>query len=100
MALIKISKTKAYRIELIRMEKKGPVFLSIRQLYATQKDPEYKPGRNGLTLPIAEGEDGKSEAQRVIKALVKTLKNEDEVKPKLIEPREKEDKPKTKKGRK
>lgn len=90
--LVKISKTKAYRVELIQMEKKGAVFLSIRQLYATQKDPEYKPGRNGLILPIAEGEDGKSEAQRVIKALVKTLKNEDGKKPKLIEPREKEEK--------
>lgn len=78
--LIKISTTKAYRIELIRMEKKGPVFLSIRQMYQTKKDPEWKPGRGGLTLPVPEGE-----ARRVIKGLIKTLKNEDQKKPKLIE---------------
>lgn len=82
---LKISDTKAYNIELIRMEKKGPVYLSIRQLYKTKKDPEWKPGRNGLTLPIAEGEDGKSEARRVLKAMVKVLKNEGDEKPKLIE---------------
>jgi hypothetical protein len=85
MALIKVSDSKAYRIELIRMEKKGPVFLSIRQLYKTKKNPEWMPGRNGLTLPVAEGEDGKSEARRVIKGLVKALKNEEGLKPKLIQ---------------
>jgi hypothetical protein len=78
--LIKISETKAYRIELIRMEKKGPVFLSIRQLYKTKKDADWRPGRNGLNLPVPDGE-----AKRVIKGLIKTLKNEDQKKPKLIE---------------
>lgn len=82
--LVKISDSKAYRIELIRLEKKGPVFLSVRQLYQTKKDKEWKPGRNGLVLPVAEDENGKSEARRVLKALVKTLKNEDQEKPKLI----------------
>ena len=85
--LVKISDTKAYRVELVRMEKKGPIFLSIRQLYQTKKNPGWKPGRNGLMLPIAEV-DGKSEARRVIKALVKTLKNEDEVKPKVLPKRD------------
>lgn len=89
MALIKVSDSKAYRIELIRLEKKGPVYLSIRQLYKTKKNPEWMPGRNGLTLPIAEGEDGKSEARRVLKAMVKVLKNEAGEKPKLIERKEK-----------
>lgn len=85
MARIKVSDSKAFNIELIRMEKKGPVYLSIRQLYKTKKDPEWKPGRNGLTLPIAEGEDGRSEARRVLKAMAKVLKNEGGEKPKLIE---------------
>lgn len=86
---IKISDTKAFNIELIRMEKKGqkkgPVFLSIRQMYKTKKDPEWKPGRQGMTLPIEDGE-----ARRVLKAMVKVLKNEDGVKPKLIERKEKD----------
>lgn len=98
--LVKISKTKAFNIELVQMEKKGAVFLSLRQMYATQKDPEYKPGRNGMMLPIEEDEMGKSEASRVIKALIKTLKNEDEKKPKLLEPREKaESKAKSRKSK-
>lgn len=84
MTRVKVSEHKAYNIELIRMEKKGPVFLSIRQMYCTKKDPNWKPGRNGLMLPIAEDKDGKSEARRILKAMVKTLKNEDQVKPRLI----------------
>lgn len=99
MPLIKISPTKAYQIEQVQMEKKGPVYLSIRQMYATQKDPTYKPGRNGMMLPIEEDENGKSEASRIIKALVKTLKNEDGKKPKLLEPREPKE-PKEKKSKK
>ena len=81
--LLKISPTKAFRIELIRLQKGGPVYLSVRQLFATKKDPEYKPGRNGMTIPIEDGE-----ARRVIKGLIKTLKNEDNKKPKLIERKE------------
>jgi hypothetical protein len=84
MPRIKISESKAYNVELIRMEKKGPVFLSVRQLYRTKKDPNWKPGRNGLMLPIAEDEDGKSEARRLLKAMVRTLKNEAGDKPRLI----------------
>lgn len=82
---IKISDTKAFNIELIRMEKKGPVFLSIRQMYKTKRDPEWKPGRAGMTLPIEEGE-----ARRVLKAMVKVLKNKEGEKPKLIERKEKD----------
>jgi hypothetical protein len=89
MARIKISKTKAFDIELIQFEKKGPVFLNVRQMYATQKDPEFKPGRAGMALPIAEGEDGRSEARRVLKAMIKVLKNEDEAKPRLLPKKEK-----------
>lgn len=83
--LIKVSPTKAFNIELIRLEKNGPVYLSIRQMYATQKDPTYKPGRNGMTIPVEDGE-----ARRVIKGLIKVLKNEDDKKPKLVERKEKD----------
>lgn len=78
--LIKVSPTKAYRLELVKFKKDGPTFLSVRQLYATTKDPEYKPSKNGMTIPIEDGE-----ARRVIKGLIKVLKNEDEKKPKLLE---------------
>ncbi len=83
MTMIKISKTKAFKVEKIQMnDRKGPVLLSIRQMYSTQKDPEFKHGRQGITLAVEEDENGKSEARRVIKALIKALKDED--KPKLI----------------
>lgn len=99
--LVKISKTKAYKVEQVQLEKGGTVFLSVRQMYATQKDPEYKPGRNGLMLPLAEEEDteGRSEATRVLKALKKVLANEEGKKPKLLEAREPKE-PKEKKAKK
>jgi len=87
--LIKFSKTKAIQVELIQMEKKGPVLLSLRQMYATAKDPEFKVGRQGITFQTEEGEDGRSEASRVLKAMAKVLKNEDQKKPKLIPKKEK-----------
>jgi hypothetical protein len=59
-------------------------------MYQTKKDQTWKPGRNGMMLPIAKGDDGKSEARRVIKALIKTLKNEAGDKPKLIPKKEKD----------
>lgn len=84
---IKISDTKMFEVELIKLEKKGPILLNVRQFYATKKDPTFKPGRQGLSLPI----DGdKSEARRVLKAMIKVLKNEDEVKPRLIAKKEKD----------
>ncbi len=90
MAKIKISDTKQYEVELIKLEKKGPTLLNVRQFYATKKDPTFKPGRQGLTLNTTEDEDGRSEARRVLKAMLKALKNEDQKKPRLIEKKEKD----------
>ena len=89
MARIKISKHKAFDIELIKFDKKGPTFVNIRQMYSTQKDPEFKPGRQGMTFSLEEIE-GKTEARRVVKALIKVIKNEDNKKPRLLEKRSKE----------
>ena len=47
--LIKISPTKAYRVEGIKI--KGQDYISIRQMYATAKDPKYKPAKQGITVP-------------------------------------------------
>jgi hypothetical protein len=52
--LIKISKTKAYRMEGVEI--KGERYVSIRQMYATQKDPTYNPSRNGINIPIDNAE--------------------------------------------
>jgi hypothetical protein len=90
MAKVKISDTKLYEIELIKLEKKGPTLLNVRQFYATKKDSTFRPGRQGLTLSTEEDADGRSEARRVLKAMLKALKNEDGKKPRLIEKKEKE----------
>ena len=90
MARIKISKTKAFDVELIRFEKKGPTFVNIRQMYATIKDPEFKPGRQGMTLSLEENDDGKTEAGRLLRLIAKVVKNEDSKKPRLLEKRGKE----------
>ena len=58
--LIKVSATKAYRIEAVQVgEVQG---INIRQMYATAKDPKYKPARQGVFLPIEE-----SVAERVLR---------------------------------
>lgn len=59
--LIKVSPTKAFRIEAVQVgEVQG---ISIRQMYATQKDPKYKPARQGMFLPVEDGV-----AERVLRA--------------------------------
>jgi hypothetical protein len=52
--LIRVSDTKAYRTEGVEI--KGDRFVSIRQLYATKKDPSWKPSRNGVNIPIEQAE--------------------------------------------
>lgn len=68
--LIKISATKAFRIEAVQVgEHQG---ISIRQMYATQKDPKYKPARQGIFLPIDD-----AAAERVLRAAGKMAVNPD-----------------------
>jgi hypothetical protein len=74
--IIKVSESKAYRIQLIRMhsakgDPKNPVLLSIRQLYKTKKSPEWKPAYQGITFPM-------DIAARVIKGLIKVFKDKDQ----------------------
>lgn len=47
---IVVSPTKAFRIEAVQI---GDVQgISIRQMYATKKDPVYKPAKQGVFLPL------------------------------------------------
>lgn len=48
--LIKVSDTKAFRVEGIKIG--GKKMVSIRQMYATKKDPKFKPARQGVTLAL------------------------------------------------
>lgn len=88
--LIKISDTKAYRVSVIQMgknekgESKKPRLLSIRQMYATQKDPTWKPAYQGITIPL-------DICARVIKAMIAVFKDPDQ-KVEVIEPKEKKKK--------
>jgi Transcriptional Coactivator p15 (PC4) len=52
--LIKVSPTKAYRMEGVEI--KGERYVSIRQMYATKNDPQYKHGKQGLNIPIENAE--------------------------------------------
>lgn len=76
---VTVSEHKAYRIEGIEID--GLQMVSIRQLYNTKKDPTWKPGRQGVTLPI-------DKAAHISK-IIKELAEGDEFK--VIEPRGKSD---------
>lgn len=71
--LIKVSETKAYRISLIRMadDKEKTTYLSIRQMYQTKKAPEWKPGYQGLTIPL-------DLCKRIIKGMIKIYQDKEQ----------------------
>jgi len=52
--LIKVSATKAYRMEGVEIKEVRSV--SIRQMYQTKKDPSWKPARSGINIPIENAE--------------------------------------------
>lgn len=66
--IVKVSETKAYKVEAIEIE--GKQMISIRQLYQTKKDPNWKVGRNGITIPYYEGGAIPLKLIRVIKKMV------------------------------
>lgn len=63
--VIKVSPTKAYRVEGI-IAANGLPMLSIRQMYATKSDPKFKPSKQGITI-------GLDEISRVVNALRATV---------------------------
>lgn len=68
--LIRVSATKAFRIEAIQV---GDVQgISVRQMYATRTDPKFKPARQGMFLPIED-----DVAVRVLRAAGKMAVSED-----------------------
>lgn len=73
--LIRVSDTKAYRVSIIQMgpnvkgEEKKPKYLSVRQMYCTQKDPgNWKPSYSGMTIPL-------DICTRIIKAMISVFKD-------------------------
>jgi hypothetical protein len=48
--LVKVGPYKAFKIEAIQIGEQQ--LLSVRQMYATKKDPTYKPAKQGITIPI------------------------------------------------
>lgn len=62
--IIKISPTKAYSVEGVVIQDQPMV--SIRQMYATKKDPKFKHGRKGITIGI-------DELPRVMRAIKATF---------------------------
>lgn len=70
--LIEVSDTKAYQIQTLLIN--NVKCISIRQMYATKKNPEFMPGRQGITIPY--DDTGKT----VVKALVRCFKEEQKFK--------------------
>ena len=64
--LIRISETKAYSVTGVLIE--GERYISIRQMYATQKDPTFKPSRKGITVPVDEFRPIVKNARRILQA--------------------------------
>lgn len=78
--VIKVSSSKGYRIEAIEI--KGQKMISIRQLYATKNDPELKPAKQGITLPLEVGELAVAE---LIAKTIKRYATSDDIKFKNID---------------
>lgn len=77
--LVKVGPYKAFRIEAIQIGEQQ--LISIRQLYATKKDPAFKPAKQGITIPV-------DVADKIGKYL-KDMANDDTLEFKEIEVRKK-----------
>lgn len=53
--IVELSVTKAYSIESIEIREQRLV--SIRQMYRSKGDPEWKPARQGITIPVEIAEE-------------------------------------------
>lgn len=67
---IQVSDTKAFQIQPVESAN-GQRFIGIRQMYATKNDPEFKPAKQGVSIPY--DDDGR----RVLKAIIAYFKAED-----------------------
>ncbi len=67
---IKDSDTKAFQIQAVESAN-GQRFLGIRQLYATKNDPEFKPAKQGVSIPY--NDTGRA----ILKAMIAMFKAED-----------------------
>lgn len=64
--LIELTESSAINIEAIKVG--DAKMLSIRKMYKTKKDPNWKPARQGLTIPF-------DEAERVLKKALKLVRD-------------------------
>ena len=89
MKLIKLSDSSAIQVGILQMgknvkgEPKKEKYLSIRKMYKTKKDPEWKVGYQGITIPLTDL------GKKVIKAVVLIWKNKDDEEVQIIEKKEK-----------
>lgn len=70
MSRVTISKFKAIRIEGVEI--KGKNYVSLRQLYCTEKAPEWKPARQGITIPVDD-----DVAAKIARAIMKISKGDE-----------------------
>lgn len=64
--LIELTESSAIHIEAIKI--KDAKMLSIRKMYKTKKDKDWKPARQGMTLPW-------DEAEKVLKKALKLVRD-------------------------
>lgn len=64
---IKFSDTKAVQVQTISI--KGQKMISLRQFYATVKDPTLRPGRQGISIPFDE------QGKEILKAMLRAFKD-------------------------
>ncbi len=64
--MIEVSETKAYSIQGINVN--GKDMVSIRQMYRTSKNPEWKPGRQGITIEVQNVVSIVKEIRKVVEA--------------------------------
>lgn len=53
MKFIRVGENKAFKVEGILLGENKDPQVSVRQMYKTKKDPTWKPGRQGFTIPLA-----------------------------------------------
>lgn len=48
---IRVGENKGFRVEGILVGEEQAEMVTVRQMYKTKRDPTWKPGRNGFTIP-------------------------------------------------
>ena len=62
-----VNKSDKGKYIITKAEKSGKQYIGIREWYCTQNDPTWKPGKNGMNLPM-------TVAKEVLEALLKEVR--------------------------